>query len=381
MSPDISFVISSYNSQAFILQCLASIIPKEIEIEVIIVDDASTDQTIETLQSATLDINFRLIEKSVNQGLLPSRLDGLAAATGKYIHFIDADDILLPRYWEVIPQALRSCPDIICFGYREFGLRHKVTTNNSLPGHYEDRFAKRLANEAVRLSPRDYSGVYPNVWGKLFKRNLLESIQRDISRSIFIGEDGRISYPALARSRHTFLTNQPLYGYRQHLCSTLRTSGSIKSEIKGLRHLLQELHKSLAPTIHDQVNWYVSTLLRRRMSPFELARNGVPIPEYYTSNRPLLLYGNTSYQNRLKNWLSETMPTKHCSLISDQIQLSKELAKFSGQITCEYEVDGPSTNLPNVEHCGKIAWKMSPVNQDIEYQLLLSILDEVDAIG
>jgi teichuronic acid biosynthesis glycosyltransferase TuaG len=102
---DVSVVIPMYNSSATIIRALTSIEAQTLRpCEVILVDDASADDTlalVEQFSKLHLDIAIRVIRQVYNQGPSASRNAGWAAANGEYVAFLDADDAWHPKKIEI----------------------------------------------------------------------------------------------------------------------------------------------------------------------------------------------------------------------------------------------------------------------------------------
>jgi len=94
-SPLVSITMSTYNVEDFLKDSLESIVNQTYRnLEIIIIDDGSTDLTVSTLKSYALnDERIKLVLKDANAGLAAARNDALRLATGKYITFFDGDDI------------------------------------------------------------------------------------------------------------------------------------------------------------------------------------------------------------------------------------------------------------------------------------------------
>ena len=120
MSIDISVIIPVYNAQDYLKKCLDSIINQTLkDIEIICVDDGSTDNSLEILKEYKLkDERIKIYtQRNSNAGI--ARNKGIKYATGEYIHFIDADDYLYDENvykcaMEIIkenkfPKVLRGC--------------------------------------------------------------------------------------------------------------------------------------------------------------------------------------------------------------------------------------------------------------------------------
>ena len=95
MNPLISIVIPNYNTGQFLPECIASCCYQEMrDYEIIVVDDASTDNSTEVMFS--LGKKIRKVLKSNNTGVSTTRNEGIISAKGKYIVLLDSDDMLTP---------------------------------------------------------------------------------------------------------------------------------------------------------------------------------------------------------------------------------------------------------------------------------------------
>lgn len=100
--PLVSFIVTSYDYEKFIIKTLESIINQTYEnIELIVVDDCSSDKSQELIEhfiNCHQDKRITFLKHTQNKGQLASMLTGLASARGEFISFIDSDDIILPEY-------------------------------------------------------------------------------------------------------------------------------------------------------------------------------------------------------------------------------------------------------------------------------------------
>jgi glycosyltransferase involved in cell wall biosynthesis len=108
--PSISVVVPSYNAEHTILQTVESVQKQTLSnIEIIIINDGSTDRTLELLQSIT-DQRLKIFSYK-NGGLPVARNRGISHAKGEFISFIDADDLWRPDKLELQLTALQQHPE------------------------------------------------------------------------------------------------------------------------------------------------------------------------------------------------------------------------------------------------------------------------------
>lgn len=175
----ISIVIPVYNVSKYIKDCLISVSQQTYsDIECILVDDCSTDNSISIAQdfidSYTGDISFRIIHHDVNKGLSAARNTGVREAKGEYVLFIDSDDWISSHTCEKLLSYMNKWHDVgivscSCYVYEEDGSMHALSNNfdfkdirQILPKDYADRM---LTKKSLHTA-----------WGKLYKKDILLSV-------------------------------------------------------------------------------------------------------------------------------------------------------------------------------------------------------------
>ncbi|MBH8573007.1 glycosyltransferase family 2 protein [Nostocaceae cyanobacterium CENA369] len=119
-----SCLINNYNYAEYLLEAVDSALNQTVKFdEIIIVDDASTDNSAEVIAKFSEEPNVKYIIKEQNQGQLSSFNEAFLAATGDIIFFLDADDIYEPEYLETTLKFYnrRSECDFIFCAYKKFG--------------------------------------------------------------------------------------------------------------------------------------------------------------------------------------------------------------------------------------------------------------------
>ena len=120
----VSCIIPAYNASLFLEKCVESIIYSGFDdFEIIIVDDGSTDSTVN--EAKKLEIKYPQLVKLVcqkNQGVSVARNMGLSQATKKWVMFVDADDLLVQNWVNCFDATdIDSC-DMVCFSFNKVGV-------------------------------------------------------------------------------------------------------------------------------------------------------------------------------------------------------------------------------------------------------------------
>lgn len=119
MNPLVSVIMPAYNSGATILASIESVFIQEIDLELIIVDDCSSDDTYELIRNKIDHERVFYYRNSVNKGVAFSRNFGVEKARGKYIAFLDSDDIWREDKLRKQIDLIESSNAVICATARE----------------------------------------------------------------------------------------------------------------------------------------------------------------------------------------------------------------------------------------------------------------------
>jgi glycosyltransferase involved in cell wall biosynthesis len=132
----ISLIIPVYNVEGYLKRCLDSVFEQSVPMEVIVIDDGSTDQSPLIIESYRHHENLIII-KQVNGGISAARNAGLKVASGEYIFFLDSDDMLLPDAMTQIMPFLSGADIVLaravkCFedGFSQM-IEHPLSTSVS----------------------------------------------------------------------------------------------------------------------------------------------------------------------------------------------------------------------------------------------------------
>ena len=128
--PRVSFIVTSYNYEAYIVECLRSVTRQSYDNwECIVVDDVSTDGTAAVVRSFVdspeAGGRFTLIERTENGGQMEAFRDGLKIATGSFVCMLDADDVLLEDFLEAHMRAHLSVATVAFTSSNQYQINGK----------------------------------------------------------------------------------------------------------------------------------------------------------------------------------------------------------------------------------------------------------------
>lgn len=120
--PLVSIIIPVYNVEIYIDACLDSVTQQTYKnLEIIVVEDCSTDNSKQALQPYLKDNRIKIIQHSENGGLSAARNTGMESATGEYMMFVDSDDIVDIRLVAAcVDCALEKNADVVTYGFVPF---------------------------------------------------------------------------------------------------------------------------------------------------------------------------------------------------------------------------------------------------------------------
>lgn len=201
----VSIIIPAYNCEDYIKLCLDSIVNQTYKsLEVIIVDDGSTDETLSILENYKQKIPSLFKVYSIpNSGQGHARNYGIKQATGKYVLFVDSDDYLEPNMIEVLVQAAKNNDStlVICAYSR-------VSPKGEL-----------LYTEMTTTS-REIISINTSPWNKLFVREIWIENEVQFSEELWY-EDLEAILEYLPYAKNISWIEQPLYNYVQRENSSI----------------------------------------------------------------------------------------------------------------------------------------------------------------
>ncbi len=199
----VSVILPIYNEEKYLAQCLDSICGQTLkEIEIICVDDGSTDNSTHILKDyAKKDSRITLITQE-NQFAGAARNKGMACAVGKYLSFLDADDYYAPEMLEkMVKEAEENRADIVMCRYSQCYEGEGMEGNQSDSWEFEDVFLD--GHKAFSGRELLCAGIFQIAkgwaWDKLFSRGFVRSCGYQFP-GFRSSEDGFFVYMLMARA-------------------------------------------------------------------------------------------------------------------------------------------------------------------------------------
>ncbi len=217
----LSIIIPAYNSASTIERCLASVCNSTFtDLEILCVDDGSTDDTLEKLHAFALKDSRVIVLHQENGGVSSARNHGLQCAKGDYIAFVDSDDYVLPHMYETMVNAIMlTSADVVCCNY------FHGTNNGGYIRQLSHNYAEDIVVGHENISERIIANMIfgdgntiglPSPFNKLYRAKLIckNSISFDTDR--FHGEDWLFNLHIFNNANVVKFISDPLYVYVQH---------------------------------------------------------------------------------------------------------------------------------------------------------------------
>lgn len=217
----VSIIIPVYNVKKYLIECVYSVIEQTYEqLEIILVDDGSTDGSGEICDELAIrDERIIALHKS-NSGVVDSRNLGLQFATGIYCVFVDGDDWISPNFVEkMVSIFVEFNPDVVCCGFVRTDNKESLYMKNIRPnfsvGYYS---GQQFLDEITPYILAGNNGkIFPNtLWGKAYRTELCKSVLPKVSPDLKYSEDGCAIALCLSICSSIYITDECLYFYRDN---------------------------------------------------------------------------------------------------------------------------------------------------------------------
>lgn len=335
----LSFIIPSYNSAEFLDKCICSMLAQEVipKIEIVVVNDGSTDNTAAIAEKYCADFPdaVRLISQE-NKGHGGALNTGCAAATGKYLKVIDADDWILTENLAEFVRVLEQCEsDVVLTHHRTINISTGEIGNRKVA---PEKFGENYTFDRVVANWRSFE------WGLTFhgityRRDFYQKHHHVLSEHVFYEDHEYATFPC-CHAESILPLDLSVYEYR---IGDVNQSVSEENQLKRLGHFetvlcrMAQEYKALpdgpgkhyaAMKVQDLLIIYLTTSLLvhpdkktgRQLAGRQMAQQRENIPEVYGMvkwkyqvfcllNRLHISKAtwdrimNSSMYNQLRNWI------------------------------------------------------------------------------
>lgn len=224
----ISIIVPVYNVEEYIRKCVESICLQTYKnLEIILVNDGSKDSSgVICDELSKKDSRIQVIHKQ-NEGVAVARNTGIKIAKGKYIGFVDGDDLCEINMYEKLYLALNSeKADIAFCSFNDFFGDFKLKRNEPLnPGYYSKKQIKEkiiLPMVGTSSSSPSCAPVMGAVWRCLFKTEIIKYPNLIEMKKVKMAEDLLFDIEYLCRCNCAVVIDEALYNYRQFSESSSR---------------------------------------------------------------------------------------------------------------------------------------------------------------
>lgn len=220
----LSIIIPAYNLEKYISNCLNSILTqiKNDKVEIIIVNDGSKDKTENICNYYCQNYSFIKYFYQKNSGVSSARNLGLSKAKGKYVWFIDGDDLIYPDSLNKILSVLNKNYDII--------IGDMVKSYNGKTVLNKKRNGIKLSNGKVNLL---------SLWSNIIKRDFINKNRLIIDENLKYTEDMDFVLSALSKTDNIYFLDEIIYIYNQ----TRNESATKKKNSKRVLDMLYFIDK------------------------------------------------------------------------------------------------------------------------------------------
>lgn len=256
MEPLISVIVPIYGVEAYLHQCVDSLLTQTHKnLEIILVDDGSPDGCGAICDEyAAKDSRVRVIHKK-NGGLSDARNAGIDVAQGEYIGFVDSDDWVMPDMYEYLLQGILGYQtDISYCGY--------VNVRTAWIDYRNEETDKVYTTETA-LNELFFDRLGNFAWNKLYKAELWQDVRFPVGKNF---EDIRTTYKLFERASRIAILKEPKYYYRiredsiMHDVSFINRWSVYTAIIDRYHEAVPRLPQYRAAMFRHVRNWYMHEL-------------------------------------------------------------------------------------------------------------------------
>ncbi len=213
---DLSIIVPVYNVEKYIRPCIESIFNQgfdDADFEVIIINDGSTDRSMEMITDIIGQHQNITVINQENQGLSVTRNNGIAVAKGDYILMPDSDDLLIEHSLKpLLEKALETKADVVVADFYEMTNDEIESLKINLPNFADINIEEKTGEQMFFefLKPHNYT-----VWRSLYKKDFLSNHKITFYPGIYC-QDKPFTHEIYLKAKTCIKASWPIYIYRRH---------------------------------------------------------------------------------------------------------------------------------------------------------------------
>lgn len=222
--PTVSVIVPIYNTEQYLNECIESLVAQTYQpLEIVLVDDGSTDSSGVICDNYAKKYANIVVLHTANQGRTNARITGVEMAKGEYVSFVDADDYVAATYIEYLVNCILEYKvEVSCCDCLLFDAKREYRINRTHFGKFDAEDLKRFFENDFLFDERvKVSSVAHYLCCKLFKKDTIRK-SLPVGKDLWDGEDVVTLYHLLQKTKSIFISNEPLYFYRQYEGQTTR---------------------------------------------------------------------------------------------------------------------------------------------------------------
>lgn len=243
----VSIAVAVYNEEEYLKRCLDSLINQTYKnIEIILVDDCSTDNSLQICHEyAKKDNRIIVIEKETHTVLSDVRNVGIDHATGEYIMFVDSDDFVCENFVEEMVKAIEE-KNVDAVRCKEISYKNENEYHIANVEWYSGKVIKgeELRQISKAVAECDEKGVVPNTWLFIIKLSVLKT---KFNNKVYCAQDVLFLVEVLLESISSiYFLDKPLYYYCYNVKSITYSVSNYYKYLESILTLGEELKKVLS---------------------------------------------------------------------------------------------------------------------------------------
>lgn len=292
----LSIIVPIYNTKKYLNQCISSILGQDyLNIEVILVDDGSTDGSLEVCRKFESDFRVTILHKE-NEGPMKTRLVGVQAAKGEYTTFVDSDDWIDAGMYRKLmePVNLRGVDVSICGIIRAFESKYVNEHPLIEPDIYMGKQLNAMRS-AMFWNPRyECNGIDQSLCTKVIRKDyLLKYMEKVAPLQIHYNEDTAIVFPLMTEIQSLSVIDDCLYYHRQRedsLPGYMVDKSFFTKMFAFYNYMIEVMDEEYYPPIEQYFLYSLNQ--RKRMYSSMKQRNTCFYPiDLFDENTKFILYG------------------------------------------------------------------------------------------